>query len=721
LDHVSRLDIAAAPRKEYKNNTWFLHRESNRVMVFVHGALSSADASWRDPETDTFWPELILNDHAFDHCSIFLAGYESDFKSKDYTIGDVAKEILQGFTLPTDGHAAVLDYDQLIFVCHSRGGIVVRYMLERYSEMFSSKCVGLLLIASPSGGSRVADLLLGGHKAGGQLGWQSPDLVDLDDRFRSLLKRKAIPNLYGQEAFESRPFRIFGVTLLWRVVEPESAHKYFDDHRQIPRTDHSSIVKPTSEEHPSHRLLREFYQRFDSRFKQTLPPVERPSPADQVFCCKRWYWFVRINDDGDAQNEMFLGGITRAMLNGRNAYRMRRPWTQSGKNSRYYLSREGSSVRVSLAMKADQPVYIEFERPPSDEDPAKVVLEHYDFNVYSMDIEEFGRKRNARTDGIDFVEKRIGSVDIGELFLVVRFPPSMRLASGVRVFAEAFVLPPESSDEGVEPLPNLPLTRQIESEFHYAECGRVALLRVSNPKPWTAYRISWRLGPSDHLPPTAMQGLDLELGRAEMRRIRDWFCRSDLRKSEAEAKEAVLRHLAQFTLKLITLLGYNPDHPGWLVRRLAVELELTLMGVHLRNGHEEILQVVAGTRSDVWDLEMEMGDGIAGLAAKRLQPRIHDHREAAGSPFEDRYIPLDGRHHEWLMCLPIFDPVCGKPYGVWNVGTFDPELAAVLRLANRPDLLNTLMEYTNGEFFATIRKLVKFVQDADGPQRGPTP
>ena len=47
----------------------------------------------------------------------------------------------------------------IIFVCHSMGGIVTRYLLEANHHEFGEKNVGLVLIASPSYGAKLANNL----------------------------------------------------------------------------------------------------------------------------------------------------------------------------------------------------------------------------------------------------------------------------------------------------------------------------------------------------------------------------------------------------------------------------------------------------------------------------------------------------------------------------------------------------------------------------------
>jgi predicted alpha/beta hydrolase family esterase len=51
----------------------------------------------------------------------------------------------------------VFSYDNIVFVAHSLGGVVVRYLLNSNREEFVKKNVGVLLYASPSFGSKQAD------------------------------------------------------------------------------------------------------------------------------------------------------------------------------------------------------------------------------------------------------------------------------------------------------------------------------------------------------------------------------------------------------------------------------------------------------------------------------------------------------------------------------------------------------------------------------------
>jgi len=92
---------------------------------------------------------------------------------------------------------AVLERKTIVFVCHSTGGIVVRYFIDSHIQDFSAKTVGLLLIASPSYGSAMAIQLtllsqFYNQQLARQLEWGNDSLDSLDERFHRLIRERRI-------------------------------------------------------------------------------------------------------------------------------------------------------------------------------------------------------------------------------------------------------------------------------------------------------------------------------------------------------------------------------------------------------------------------------------------------------------------------------------------------------------------------------------------------
>jgi pimeloyl-ACP methyl ester carboxylesterase len=269
-----------------KKSNWYINNESNTVFVFIHGFFSDSEKCWTSSD-GTFWPDLICQDKRLGGPSIFMASYYTDIDSKNYKISDCADEVLAELRRPgINGEAAVLDKENIVFICHSLGGIVARYMIERSRERFVNKAVGLILMASPSYGSDYANKfskLIKFYKNGiaAQLQYANGSLQDLDDRFRNLVHQRTIPKLVGAEAIEHH------FLFHWKflpgfapVVGKDSASRYFGAGKILANTNHSTCVKPDSHDHVSHKFLASFY--IDFFFPVAFPAASLTKSSTQV-------------------------------------------------------------------------------------------------------------------------------------------------------------------------------------------------------------------------------------------------------------------------------------------------------------------------------------------------------------------------------------------------------------------------------------------------------
>ncbi|SJM90169.1 alpha/beta fold hydrolase [Crenothrix polyspora] len=281
--------------KSKKNNLWYRRKGHDTVVVFVHGIFSDSQSCWthklKNSTKRKFWPDLIGEDKRppFKTLDIFLGGYFTNkFTSGSYDISNCASELVSALERnDTYENPTVLSYPNIVFVCHSCGGIITRYMLVNEREKFAGKRIGLILMASPSDGSKLADKLAAfagfyGQKLGRQLIWQNDSLSDLDDRFKNLVHNKSRNfELDGIEAYENHSILPKSLRLLFpinkKVVNKMSACKYFPYPRLLPDTDHFSIVKPDHLEHPAHKLLLDFLSEFNN--SEALPPhIKESSP-----------------------------------------------------------------------------------------------------------------------------------------------------------------------------------------------------------------------------------------------------------------------------------------------------------------------------------------------------------------------------------------------------------------------------------------------------------
>lgn len=182
----------------------------------------------------------------------------------------------------------VLDPGQVIFVCHSMGGILVRkYLVQRAAELIDSNTsIGLFLIASPSLGSEYANWLAPlarffGHSQADALRFAQNNawLIDLDREFVNLKEGRRL-QLHGKELIEDQ---FIWMRWFWRkqVVPPFSGAKYFGEPFKVPASDHISIAKIDRPDAIQHRLLCRFILDW-IRLQGEMQDVSAPplAPAD---------------------------------------------------------------------------------------------------------------------------------------------------------------------------------------------------------------------------------------------------------------------------------------------------------------------------------------------------------------------------------------------------------------------------------------------------------
>ncbi|MGA3189287.1 MAG: hypothetical protein ABSF22_19460 [Bryobacteraceae bacterium] len=715
---ISIFGAAKPAMPPVENNSWVINRETGTVMVFVHGVLSSAAECWYQPKTGAFWPHLVRDDQGdLGRISVFLGGYNTEVDAGEYGMRDCAKELLDALSRETGGYPAVLAHERLVFVCHSLGGIVVRYMLECWRELFESKAIYLVLAASPSVGSRWANSLENvisffRNRTGRELKWRSDSLDDLDRRFKDMRDLGLIPNLAGCEWCEQRfiklPWfrRLPGFFRISPIVPVSSASRYFGDYHLIPGSDHISIVKPMDDRALVHQLLGDAYKRFDVKFPATMP-APQPLPASNsltgtkpdLFQCDRISYSTFIYDDGDGHNQMAFEGIRGVRSqSGTTTYELASPWVSRGKANEYLLQQNETSPGVSLL--ADNKT-LQFDPAPSAERPQRFLVERLDAHTYAMDRKELGESGNGRQDSSDYAQVEVRGETAGELVLEVSFPASMSLTR-----EQPFVYAYQNLVIGGEETQvfDSALTRRAAAGFSYSRLLNSVFLRVTKPPQNTAYRLYWRLGEPfiGTLPSTPEQRARLEARRTQLLSARDCFAASGegvaaRKKQLIDCLAKIGDHVAEILLK--TIVKTPADQTALL--DLLPHIEITVMGMEAAD--KKILRFVAGTAvagPDFWDVKMPVGEGIAGRAAKRLEARTYDDEETRGSVFAGLYMELEpGKRHAWLLAVPLWSEDCGRQaIGVLNVGTYDPSRAHILRVLGQEASIRDLASWSNSTF-----------------------
>jgi hypothetical protein len=243
-------------------------------VIFIHGVLSHGELAWMNGNGTT-WPDLLAREPDLSSVGIYSFSYETDLFSRTYNVGDIADAIFE--FLDTE---YFWNLKNIVFVCHSMGGIAVRrFIVDNQLRLLEkAPAIGLFLVASPSLGSKDANaiaifarLLRNSQLEALRFAQNNLWLNQLDKDFWTILRSNKI-RLVGKELIEDKPIQIKRWLGLWtQIVEPISSGRYFDRPFKIPRSDHISIAKPIDRLADQHTTLVRFISRF-------LRRAENPSP-----------------------------------------------------------------------------------------------------------------------------------------------------------------------------------------------------------------------------------------------------------------------------------------------------------------------------------------------------------------------------------------------------------------------------------------------------------
>ena len=274
---------------------WHEVTSAPTAIVFIHGVLSNPKECWTfvDPagKKDVYWPDLLRTDFRFKNTDIYVAAYPSDLfgAPAKYGIQQAADTIWNELRhRDAKNRPPVTDKTNIIFVTHSTGGLVAKYMLLEHMKDLDKRNIGVVLIGCPSRGSKLASKLeliahQANHQIAEELSWNNRVLLDLDEKFQDLVNHTP-DGLSGVEGYEERFSEI--VPFVHSDVAPQETAEagYFGKAKKLLGTDHSSTVKPDNLNHPGHQLLVGFLEDFRHRVS---PEANEPMGHANAVCRQR--------------------------------------------------------------------------------------------------------------------------------------------------------------------------------------------------------------------------------------------------------------------------------------------------------------------------------------------------------------------------------------------------------------------------------------------------
>lgn len=128
------------------------------AVVFIHGVLGEADATWRVNDRSESWPQLLATDPELPPSNVYVLGYRSHPLQSGSNIEQVATRLLQ--QLRDEG--VFKKHDKVALIGHSMGGLVAKRMVlslrAEGAQQELAKLRGVIFLSTPAHGAEVAGL-----------------------------------------------------------------------------------------------------------------------------------------------------------------------------------------------------------------------------------------------------------------------------------------------------------------------------------------------------------------------------------------------------------------------------------------------------------------------------------------------------------------------------------------------------------------------------------
>ncbi len=265
-----------------QSNKYYHYGNSNTVVVLVHG-WNSSEACWNDSKAGRNWCDIIRDDDRLSDVSVFVFGYSTTMFGETSPTSAIAEQLYAACINPVptlEGRSLrpVLEHENIIFVGHSQGGLVIRNLLVRRLESsIHAARIGLLTLGTPAKGARFASWAKPiaswiGNRQLLALSRYSDELVSLHDEFE-YLKFQFDDRLHGAEIIESvsyknKAFRAIALLApgLRLVVDESTQGEYFGSPIHAADCDHSTLAAIGHPNHPSHQALLDLYREHFQEF-----------------------------------------------------------------------------------------------------------------------------------------------------------------------------------------------------------------------------------------------------------------------------------------------------------------------------------------------------------------------------------------------------------------------------------------------------------------------
>jgi hypothetical protein len=139
------------------NSEKLTNNECKTAIIFVHGFMGDNKSTWTNNDSASYWPELMANDDDFSNYDIYAINYYTELFGNRFTLKELG--IWLNVELKNIGVIGNDKYENIIFIAHSMGNLVVRAAIFEDKNKYNDIKIPLILsLGAPSKGSDLATI-----------------------------------------------------------------------------------------------------------------------------------------------------------------------------------------------------------------------------------------------------------------------------------------------------------------------------------------------------------------------------------------------------------------------------------------------------------------------------------------------------------------------------------------------------------------------------------
>jgi pimeloyl-ACP methyl ester carboxylesterase len=231
------------------------HSTAADTVIVFDGIMGDGISTWTNK--NMFWPTMLTADHTFDGSDIFVYSYPTGLWAT-LTIDELAENMRAVLT-----YNGVSNYQKVVFLSHSMGGLVTRAYLLKNRDV-AERTLFAYFFSTPTTGSQIASIA---QYLANNPQFSKMRSLNADDYLADLLRQWLAADFQFPSycAYEKRP--TYGISL---VVEMSSAAALCTKPLDPIDADHIDIVKPASQNSASYIAFSAAFGEATKKMKGSL-------------------------------------------------------------------------------------------------------------------------------------------------------------------------------------------------------------------------------------------------------------------------------------------------------------------------------------------------------------------------------------------------------------------------------------------------------------------